>query len=370
MNIKQPSKKNNLASIRKYADAVRDLAEGRTAFSWNSKPVKAVPADWIRVASSMKSEALESMVRNMMLNAFLSAESRYVGSSLTIPSQTLNYDSEKILHKRMDWSQLQNSLKGFLGDGLCCEAALLAFERAGHDSAVGFSVSQHDYRMTIKSRGAVKIPGQFCELFDAKPAKVNGCSVILINGVLESISELESLMRTASESARTVILIANSFDGDILKTLDHNWKKNSLRILPFKSSLNHDTDDVLRLNQVGVITIDLENMMQMKKITSEMLLESNLDVVMEDDGIQIMHDSGSSRLVEVVIPKNMHELSGLIEDRILNGLAYCRLACLSGLHYSSALDLNVPIISYNQSIKVGQVLQKNLNNVGCILEID
>jgi hypothetical protein len=312
---------------------------------------------------------MESMVRSMMLNAFISAESRYVCSSIGIPAQVL-FPEEKILHRRTEWSDLERGLRSFIGTGLCYDATLKAFERVGHDSAVGFSVNQHESRMVIKSKGAVKIGGSFSELFDARPAKLNGCSVVLVNGAIESISEIESLLRAASESSKTVLLIAKSFDADTLKTLDHNWKKNALRILPFKSASYHDEDDVLKLSRLGIITVDLDNIMQLRKFNPEILMESNVDVVLEDDGAQVMHDSGTSKIVEVIIPGNMMSLSGLIEDRILNGLAYCRLACLSGLHYSNQLGLELPIISHNQSIRVGQVLQQNLNNVGCILEID
>lgn len=367
--MREPSRRWMAKSIGRYVNAAEEVLDGKMTFSWNSNPVRAVPADWIRVASTLEIKDSDPMVRNMLLNAFVSAESRYVGSSIGMMLGANSKDAKPLLSSRIEFVELEKGLKGFLGDGLCFESTLRIFEQVGHESSVGFSVSNAESKIVVKSKNAVRIPGAIADTFNISINKLNGASVIAINGVLESISEMQSIINAAIELKKCIVVLASSFDGDIIKTLEHNWNSGSFRVLPFKTETFWGNDDVAKLVNLGIATIDLDNFMELREISAQKLHDSNIDVLFEDDGMQIHHESGEHRLTEMVIPKHLRNLSGLIEDRVLNGLAYCRLSSMTGLQSVAANRMLIPTISYNQSKKINAVLQSNLCNLGLILEI-
>lgn len=370
MKIREPSRRWMAKSISRYAKAAEDVLKGKTTFSWNSTPVRAVPADWIRVASSLEINDSDPMVRNLLLNAFVSAESRYVGSSIGMMLDFNSSVSKPLLNSRIEFGELEKGLKSFVGDGLCFESTMRIFEQVGHESSVGFSASNSESKIIVKSRNAVRIPGAVADTFGFSVGKLNGASVVAINGALESISEMHSIMNAAAELKKCVVVLASSFDGDVIKTLEHNWKSGGLRVLPFKTDSFWGHDDVSKLIGLGIIPIDLDNFMELRTISADKLNESNVDVLFEDDGMQIHHESGEHRLTEMVIPRHLSSMAGLIEDRVLNGLAYCRLASMTGLQSVDCNGFLLPVISYNQSKKVNAVLQSNLSNLGLVLEID
>ena len=357
-------------SISRYIKAAEEVLNGKITFSWNSAPVKAVPADWIRVASALEINDSDPMIRNLLLNAFISAESRYIGSSIGMMFEFDLNNNKPILNNRIEISELEKGLKSFIGDGLCFESTMRIFEQIGHESNIGFSVSNNNSKIIIKSKNAIKIPGNIADSFNLNISKLTGASVVAINGAVESISELQSIMNAASEINKNVIILASSFDGDVIKTLEHNWKSGKFKILPFKTDTFWSNNDVKKLIDLEIIPIDLENFMELRTINAEKLNNSNINIIFDDDGIQIENESGEYRLTEMIIPKHLNNMAGLIEDRILNGIAYCRLASMTGLQTIKNKNLFLPVISYNNSKKVNFVLQNNLNNLGLILEID
>lgn len=370
MKMREPSRRWMAKSIGRYVNAAEEVLNGKTTFSWSSNPVRAVPADWIRVASALEIKDSDPMVRNMLLNAFVSAESRYVGSSIGMMLDANSSSSKPLLNRRIEFAELEKGLKSFVGDGLCFESTLRIFEQVGHESSVGFSASSSDSKIVVKSRNAVRIPGTIADAFGFNVSKLNGTSVVAINGALESISEMQSIISAAAELKKCVVVLASSFDGDVIKTLEHNWKSGGLRVLPFRTETFWGSNDVAKLIGLGIIPIDLDNFMELRTISANRLNESSVDVLFEDDGMQIHHESGEHRLTELVIPYHLRSMSGLIEDRVLNGLAYCRLASMTGLQSNGSKGFLLPTISCNQSKKVNAVLQNNLSNLGLILEID
>jgi hypothetical protein len=70
------------------------------------------------------------------------------------------------------------------------------------------------------------------------------CAIILIDGVILNVSEIHHLLTYLSNVKIPTLLICRDYENDVLNTLIVNFRKDTLKVIPIKSSI----DDIDNLN--------------------------------------------------------------------------------------------------------------------------
>lgn len=79
------------------------------------------------------------------------------------------------------------------------------------------------------------------------------CAVILIDGVILNISEIHHILTYLSDTKIPTILICRDFENDVLNTLVVNYRKNTLKVIPIKSSIE-DIDNLNIFADISSVT--------------------------------------------------------------------------------------------------------------------
>lgn len=115
------------------------------------------------------------------------------------------------------------------------DALFACYDLIGQDGSIEVVSSKQDridvhdgYRYDIES--AIEIG----------PYVRSSAKVVLIDGFVESVSEIHHVLQRASESKVPMLMFARGFSPDVLNTLSVNAKRNTLDILPFAIKLDMD----------------------------------------------------------------------------------------------------------------------------------
>jgi hypothetical protein len=269
-------------------------------------------------------------------------------------------------HKRFGRRELEKALLFYLGDGMVMESCLKVFESVGHDSTVSFDVSHLDDKITVRLKPSFSVQGSLHDLFSTKNYRISGAKVICIDGILESISNVDALIRTASNCKLPLVIIARGYDADFVNTLNYNHKKGLLNVYPFVVNADQDFN---AFKEMKIDVIDLETYFMLNKIEYETVFFQS-DLMFDHEKLEIAIEKiGGSKTVEILVPKKLMPLSGIIEDRMLSGLSFCKEATFSGL-----VELDDGIALPIQSLRVGKLvsnaLQKQLNGLASIVYME
>ena len=351
-----------------FSSDLKDLLEGKKDYVYSGKPLKAVPADLLRIlAETNRDGAIFLTLRNLLINSFVSAENKSAVSGLAFMLNFLHENvNAKKEHKRFGRRELEKALLFYLGDGMVMESCLKVFESVGHDSTVSFDVSHLDDKITVRLKPSFSVRGSLHDLFSTKNYRISGAKVICIDGILESISNVDALIRTASNCKLPLTIIARGYDADFVNTLNYNHKKGLLNVYPFVANADQDFN---AFKEMKMDVIDLETYFMLNKIEYE-TVSFQSDLMFDHEKLEIAVEKiGGSKTVEILVPKKLMPLSGIIEDRMLSGLSFCKEATFSGL-----VELNDGIAFPIQSLRVGKLvsnaLQKQLDGLASIVYME
>ena len=62
--------------------------------------------------------------------------------------------------------------------------------------------------------------------------RLDDCKIVIVDGAILSVGELNRLLTYASESKTSVVIFATKFSDDVLNTLTVNWHTGKLRVVP------------------------------------------------------------------------------------------------------------------------------------------
>jgi hypothetical protein len=353
---------------QKFSSDLNDLLKGKKDYVYSGKPIKAIPADLLRIlAETHRDGAVFLTLRNLLINSFVSAESKSAVAGLAFMLNFLheNLEYKKEL-KRFGKTELEKALLFYLGDGMVMESCLKIFENIGHDSTISFDVSHLNDKITVRLKPSFSVNGCLHDLFSTKNYRISGAKVICIDGILESISNVDSLIRTTSSCKLPLIIIARGYDADFINTLNYNHQRGLLNAYPFVVHAEQNFDV---FKEMGMDVVDVETYFMLNKAEYENLFFQS-DFMFDHEKLEIaVEQVGGSKTVEVLMPKRLMPLSGIIEDRMLSGLSFCKEATFSGL---VELDDNVALPA--QSLRVGKLvsnaLQKQLDGLASIIYLE
>ena len=174
----------------------------------------------------------ELILRNLILDAMMSADQKVAGSSVYVP-WFLFTELFPIRKASIDY------LKATLALSFSEEVRQLfqsIYETVGPLTKIIIKKS-YEQDNVIKYRNAFSFPleldAQFHRIIGhTKLIEQTNPIIIMIEGSPETVGEINSLLQWNFENKRPVILIARSFPEEISATLATNWLKGSLSVLP------------------------------------------------------------------------------------------------------------------------------------------
>ncbi len=360
---------------------IQKLHTDQLVLNYGPKVAAATPADLIRVISEWpQKDVLDLTIRNIMVDAILASENKQIGAGIICACsllQTHRDDTSGAPRKgRAVRDNLSQTLKYFLGRGIIYNLCETLLEMGGMSSSIRFDLgSCNDF--VVRQIDTHELFGVVHPLFGSHPASIDSPTILAVDGIIESVGEIDYLLQRAAETKCSVILCAMGFDPHVVNTLSHNWKANRLRVFPFWIRNLEPDQKLLRLCEEMKITCitpergDLINTQDLDECTTAEA------VFLSDQSLAIQNESGDGQHLEVYIPRRFKSLSGLIEDRCRVALRACvsiastGTADISILHkIIEELDIPLPPIS-SASLEIGMraasTCKKIINDLGGII---
>ena len=179
-------------------------------------------------------DGTDQILRNLLLDALLSADNKSIGSEVYVPWFLYNNGDFEVQRHSSD-TYLQATLSKTNSEAAKTLFKDL-FDTIGPLTKI-IPKPSYDRDIILKYRNAFSFPlpldpqfhriiGHISHLEQTNPI------VIMIEGAPETVSEINSLLQWNHEHKRPVLLIARSFPEEVSATLATNWLRGSLSVLP------------------------------------------------------------------------------------------------------------------------------------------
>ena len=107
-------------------------------------------------------------------------------------------------------------------------------EHAGMDSKIFIeNIESHNSLIEIKSSHFFQVE-TFDEFLNKESWFAENCRCIIIDGIIESVSEFHHILEHASKNIDPIVVVATGFQEDVLQTLYVNNKRKTLNVIPVK----------------------------------------------------------------------------------------------------------------------------------------
>lgn len=270
-----------------------------------------------------------------------------------------------------------------------------AVELAGLEGKIYVEDGQQSCFVVEKKTGYIFKTETFKAFFDPSNLwESQGAKVLLVDGMIEKVSELDHLLKKSYEEKQPLVIMAKGFSEEVIATLKINHDKNTLRVLPVQvpsnlSSINLlndiacvcDSDVVSSLKgdliscvgweslrtiqktrcSAGVLTIEEGKTKNRVIAQLKMLLDKRTDNLFNEDVVALLDErikQLSSNTVTIRLP-NMTTL----ENQSCRVKIDTTLRSLKALLDSGTIDLGDfqrDTTNANKSV-LGEVLLKSLN---------
>lgn len=176
----------------------------------------------------------DKILRNLLLDALLSADKKSLGSEVYVPW---------FLWNECNNSAIRTSSQAYLDATLsktnstqAKELFTILHETVGPLTKI-IPKPSYERDVVLKYRNAFSFPlpldTQFHRIIgETGVVELTNPIVIMIEGAPETVSEINSLLQWNHEHKRPVLLIARSFPEEVSATLASNWLRGSLNVLP------------------------------------------------------------------------------------------------------------------------------------------
>lgn len=344
-------------------------------FNYGQKVAMAKPCDLVRVlAEWSQDDILDLTVRNLIVDAVISSENKVVGSGLICAMAVAELISPNIKSYakrrsgRAELKDLDNVISYLLGNGLLAKLVSNIVRSGGLGASVTFdTTTKNDF--TIESISASKIDGYVHPIFKLKSRQINLLRVVCLDGIIESVGEIDNILQQAADDKCWVVLCARGFHPDVVNTLNENAKEDRLHVVPFvvRQWAHDESDAVTACSKLGLecITRDQGQTLNTKNLEDFSVIDS---VYIASQHMSIHSLVGDSLHMCIRVPKRMKSVLGIIEDRIRITLQACISVSKSGLLVSGVDRL--PSVSYDAlhvGLRSANVCIRNIESLGCMI---
>ncbi len=176
----------------------------------------------------------ELILRNMLLDAMLSADALYPGSESYVP--WFLYNDIDGIHQRKSSEEYLLATLSLTNSEIVKDIFKSVHSIAGPLTKIILKPS-YELDATIKYRNCFRFPlaldAQFHRIIgNVEHIELTNPIVLMIEGAPETIGEINNLLQWNNSKKRPVLLVARSFPEEISATLATNWLRNSLNVLP------------------------------------------------------------------------------------------------------------------------------------------
>jgi len=362
------------------AEILLSLRDRKAVFTYSGQIVTAVPTDFPRLLAEWGAKSqVQQVIRNIVTSAFFSAEEKSSGAALVAAGLWVTDMSLVVgTKKRCTDEEVKNCLSYLGGNGLARATAEAVIELGGLGCRVEFE--ETDSPLTrILATGGREIQGCIDPLFGDRVGRsfdLERCAVVAIDGSVESVSSLHSVLETSATVP--VVVVAVQFLPDVSNTMAETWKTGRGKCLPFVVS-SWGVENFLDLEKQEIFCVSAER----GDTISGLKLESYrpFDVSVSSNTCVVSTESvGSNSKLTVEVSRSLGGLTGLAKDRVKMLLGFARQSARSGVtkweklseesqHFSDlySRDLAISSSSVAAGSRASESLKKVLQELGCVI---
>ena len=244
-------------SIKEIDQKVKSLADQRSVFMNSDRKVYYLDFLSESLQCVPFNDDISKVVSQCLINNAIKASSRspFFGDFALLYSVDLIKDDSKRSLSRTDFENFNESLvriverhtspttkKDFIRflknatiDPLTSEVIYQSFESSGLSGKIFFE-DKRIKKSTIEIKNAYSFDVEtFNEFFfEENTWSHELVNVIVIDGIVENVSEINNLLEMSSKNIDPTILVARGFGDDVLQTLYVNMQRKTLNVMPVK----------------------------------------------------------------------------------------------------------------------------------------
>tara|TARA_Y100000310_G_scaffold120621_1_gene119381 strand:+ start:8614 stop:9930 length:1317 start_codon:yes stop_codon:yes gene_type:complete len=388
--------------------------------------------DAIRLVYEIKTDSPEEAIfKNIILEMMLSAQKTFplaeIYALLAVISNFYYHDIDSLLNRLYSCAHLaykanEQDLEQILDSVKTCEISKIIsntiLQTGGptcridiqdgkeFDTKIKF-VNGHKFNAYVDHRFQLAVKKN---IFKFKLAKV-----LVIDGVIDAVSEAHHLFEHFNKSKETLVIICRGFEEEVVSTLAINYKRKTLNVIPVVVPSSLET--INSLKDISVVSgVDLVSSLkgdlissidpaEIKKINSIILEKSELTMFESStsraidahvnslqEKIKEEHGQDKLRLLEKRIasltPNIVHvslglhlgEFQGLTKDRVYSLIGVANSVCLTGIitikdefNFISDFIPNNKITAagpFLEGVKLGLSTIKIIRNINSTIIID
>jgi len=244
------------------------------------------------------------------------------------------------------------------------DLTLEAIDLAGFAGKITVEKSSNDYNSIELIEGYT---------FKHKPIGLSSIrltkpKIILIDGYIESVSEINTLFEGASDTKEQILLVSRGMHDDVLNTIKVNRDRSTMFVYPI--IINFDLEGINTI--VDMSTVSLTNPVSCN--LGELISSIKISDAIQLDEVTIIHDSiviknsSSKRNVSVHINNLLQKVKSSNED--IENLLICRIRSLSGINVIIRLADDSSYILKRQFIDRSLRSIRSMLDYGIVLKND
>ena len=350
--------------LKEFKKLIERLENGKLSFSYGGRLIKATQSDLIRVISEWsQNDSFDLSIRNIILSGIVTSDETSPGSGISYVKHLIN-DLDLTVQDsffRSEARDIKNIVKENTGNGICFQIIKNIIDLAGLHSTFEFK-SSIDNNFSIVLEPSFFITGRFHELFTFETRKIESSSIFFVDGILETLGEIDRVLQDFSQCGRNLVIFARGFSLDVANTLNKNFSNKSLSVYPFVLS---EKEDYFQHLPSDFIKIDNDSMLMLNKI-SLFELEKFYDLTVETDGVRIMNIESIDRHVKINVPKHFASAMGIIEDRIKQGIHVARESAKYG-YVTTKNNKKLPRRGFEVGKNCAESSLDLIEKIGCII---
>jgi hypothetical protein len=361
-------KEDTQKDIRNHKQNLKHLCysivNNKLFFSYGKKTIALRPADIIRAFADSELLTNQPIFRNITLNYIAAAEKKAAGSALPFVLKLFNDVEFKLGFRRSLKEEVDNCLKTYIGSGIVFDLITDIIHASGLYQTVKFKVTDTEQFVLLKSESET-LPCFLHEFFKERSEESDSITV-LFDGMIETVSEIDSLLNWSANNKRRVNLIGPRYSMDVINTIKHNFELNKTFVLPFVCDVE-SLDPIKEYCQKNSCPmVSTETGLRFNNIDYS-LQQANACQI-EGYKLSVNSKDGQEKTITIKIPQRFSDIKGILEDRIKFGLSIYKSACRFGVATMTINKENKLFIP-NNAVKISDRLvnswSENIEKIHC-----
>ncbi len=350
--------------FKKLRDILYALDSGTLTYHYGGRPVRAQKIDIVRVISQTQfNNNVELGIRNIILEGVVSGESFAIGAGylslkMLLEKKEYQFNNSKIRSEKKD---VNKCLTELMRVGLSRKIIDTIISNSSIDSEVILDTSAMAFQPVMRSMPSMTVQAQLHELFSTNKKSIEGSGLIVIDGIVESLGEIESILQSFSKDKKSLVMITRGYSPDVVTTLSKNYRMSNLFIFPFV--LIGDEKVFEKLENIENF-YNIQNISLTKQLSSSDF-EFNRNFYFSNNSLEITGLDSVGRRAYVTLPSHYKNVMGILNDRSKLGMRLAKEVARSGITTCDHLDASYSIHAAKISKKVYRSISTSINELKC-----